>query len=306
MHSSRFLPPRFFMVLGFAAFAGLAHAQTTEAPAPETAADATTDSEAGVTGQTVVARVNGQEITIGDIVALRSELPSQYQSIPDRQLYDGLINQMINQILLSQAATNTGMEDRPSVKRGLELQRMSYLAELFARERIDAAITSEAVETEYVRRFAEEEPKLEFNAAHILVPEEEVAKEIAELARGDADFAELAKERSTGPSGPNGGNLGWFGDGQMVPAFEAGVKALEVGGVSDPIQTQFGWHVIKLIETREKAPPPLSEIYQELAGDMARQITDGMVEELREAGTVEFVEGQPGLGSLRNDKLIEE
>lgn len=291
MHS-----PRFLVALGFAAIAATAQAQTTETTAA--------DPEEGVTGQTVVATVNGENITVGDIVALRTELPPQYQSIPDRQLYDGLINQMINQILLSQAATRAGMEDQPAVKRGLEMQRMSYLAELYARERIDAALTRDAVETEYARRYAAEEPKLEYNASHILVPEEDVAKEIAEIARGDVDFAELTKERSTGPSGPNGGNLGWFGDGQMVPAFEAGVKALEAGGVSDPIQTQFGWHVIKLNETREKAPPALSEVYQELAGDMARQITDAMVQALREAGTVEFIEGQPGLGSLRNDTLI--
>ena len=96
MHSSRFL-----IALGFTAFAVTAQAQTTEAPAPETAAD----PDAKVTGQTVVAIVNGEDITIGDIVALRTELPPQYQSIPDRQLYDGLINQMVNQILLSQAAT---------------------------------------------------------------------------------------------------------------------------------------------------------------------------------------------------------
>lgn len=298
MHSPRFLPPRLLMVLGFAAFAATAQAQSTEAPVA--------DPDAGVTGQTVVAIVNGEEITIGDIVALRSELPPQYQSIPDRQLYDGLINQMVNQILLSQAASRAGLEERPAVKRGLELQRMSYLAELYARERIDAAINKDAVETEYARRYAAEEPKLEYNAAHILVPEEDDAKEIADLAKGDADFAELAKERSTGPSGPNGGNLGWFGDGQMVPEFEAGVKSLEAGGVSDPIKTQFGWHVIKLIETREKAPPALSEVYQELAGDMARQITDAIVQALREEGSVEFIEGKPGLGSLRDDTLIEE
>ncbi len=293
MHS-----PRLLITLGFAALAVTAQAQTTE--------PASADPAAEVTGQTVVAVVNGQDITIGDVVALRTELPPQYQSIPDRQLYDGLINQMINQILLSQAATRAGLEDRPSVKRGLELQRMSYLAELYARERIDASITKDAVETEYARRYAQEESKLEYNASHILVPEEADATEIAGLARGDADFAELAKERSTGPSGPNGGNLGWFGDGQMVPEFQAGVNELEVGGVSDPIQTQFGWHVIKLNETREKAPPSLTEVYQELAGDMARQITDAMVQALREEGDVEFIEGEPGLGSLRDDKMIEE
>lgn len=293
MHSSRFL-----IALGFAAIAATAQAQSTETTAA--------DPDASVTGQTVVATVNGEQITIGDIVALRTELPPQYQSIPDRQLYEGLINQMVNQILLSQAAVRAGYEDRPAVQRGLEMQRMSYLAELYARERIDAAITADAVETEYARRFAAEEPKFEYNASHILVPEEETAKAIAAEARGGADFAELAKEKSTGPSGPNGGNLGWFGDGQMVPPFEAGVKALEVGGISDPVQTQFGWHVIKLNETREKAPPALSEIYQELAGDMARQITDAMVEALREEGDIQFIEGDPGLTKLRDDSLIQE
>lgn len=293
MHS-----PRFLIALGFAAIAATAQAQTTETTEA--------DPDANVTGQTVVATVNGEVITIGDVVALRSELPPQYQSIPDRQLYEGLINQMVNQILLSQAAVRAGFEDRASVKRGLEMQRMSYLAELYARERIDAAITADAVETEYARRYAQQEPKLEYNASHILVPEEEVAKEIAAMARGDADFAELAKEKSTGPSGPNGGNLGWFGEGQMVPEFEAGVKALEAGGVSDPIQTQFGWHVIKLNETREKAPPALSEVFQELAGDMARQITDAMVEALREESAIEFIAGDPGLTKLRDDSLMSE
>lgn len=290
--------PRFLIALGFAAMAATAQAQTTETT------DA--DPDADVTGQTVVATVNGEEITIGDIVAMRTELPPQYQSIPDRQLYDGLINQMVNQILLSQAAIRAGYEERPAVQRGLEMQKMSYLAELYARERIDAAITADAVETEYARRYAEEDPKLEYNASHILVPEEETAEEIAAEARGGADFAELAKEKSTGPSGPNGGNLGWFGDGQMVPEFEAGVKALEAGGISDPIQTQFGWHVIKLNETREKAPPALSEVFQELAGDMARQITDAMVEALREEAEVQFIEGKPGLTKLRDDSLMQE
>ena len=288
---------RILIALGFAAISAAATAQTTETatPAEKTA------------GDTVIATVNGEEITIGDIVAMRAELPPQYQSIPDLQLYQGLTEQLANQILLRQAAERVGLADRESVKRGLKLQRISYLAELYARERIDVELTKETIEAEYERRYAAVEAQKEWNASHILVPEEETAKEIAELARAEgADFAKLAMERSTGPSGPTGGSLGWFSAGQMVPEFQAGVEALEPGGVSDPVQSQFGWHVIKLNEARDKPIPALTDVIQDLVGEMSRQVTDAMADALREEATIEFVEGQPGLDRLRDDTAVEE
>ncbi|MEM7270310.1 MAG: peptidylprolyl isomerase [Pseudomonadota bacterium] len=257
---------------------------------------------------TVIATVNGETVTLGDIIALRAELPPQYQSIPDTRLYEGLTQNLINQILLRQAAERAGFADRKAIQRGLTIQRTSYLAELYTRERIEEQVTSEAVEARYASKYlANKSDEIEWNAAHILVEEEANANEIAALARADgADFAELAKEHSTGPSGPRGGDLGWFGGGQMVPPFEAAVTALEPGAVSDPIQTQFGWHVILLKEQRTKQPPSLAETYEEIAGELAREVTDGMVAALKEGDAVVEVEGQPGLDQLRNDDLLKE
>ncbi|MFV0474965.1 MAG: peptidylprolyl isomerase [Pikeienuella sp.] len=147
----------------------------------------------------------------------------------------------------------------------------------------------------------------EYKARHILVDDEAEAAEIAGLARAEgADFAELAKERSKGPSGPQGGDLGWFTEGQMVAEFQAATFALEAGQVSDPVKTQFGWHVIKLEEIRDRAAPPLEEVREDLIGELTREETMKLLEELRAAGDIVIPEGKPGLSSLRDDSLIAE
>jgi len=130
----------------------------------------------------------------------------------------------------------------------------------------------------------------EINASHILVKTEEEAKALVEALTGGADFAELAKENSTGPSGPNGGQLGWFGKGQMVPAFEAAALALEVGTVSAPVQTQFGWHVIKLNEKREKPKPPMEAVEKQLLEQLQQQALEAKLQIIRDKATISRVE----------------
>lgn len=255
----------------------------------------------------VIATVNGEEITLRDIVALRMELPPQYQSIPDTVLFDGLVEQLTRQILLRQAAERTKLAERPEVIRGLEFQRTSFLAELYIRERLNERITPETVEAEYVARYVNADPVKQYKARHILVPEEAEAAEIAALAKAEgADFSELAKTRSKGPSAPVGGDLGWFEEGMMVPEFQAAALALQPGQISDPVQTQFGWHVILLEEVRDRPAPPLQEVREELIGEMSREITDAVVAALRDSGEVVRSEGQPGLEELRNDAIVEE
>lgn len=255
----------------------------------------------------VIATVNGEDVTLGELIALRSELPEQYQSIPDNVLYDGLLEQITNQILLRQAAERTGLAEEPAVLRGLAFQRTSFLAELYVRQRLNERITPETLEAEYKSRYVDGAAVTQYKASHILVPDEADAKEIAELARGEgADFAELAKERSKGPSAPAGGDLGWFEDGQMVPEFQAAAFALKPGEVSDPVQTQFGWHVILLEETRDRPAPALDSVREELIGEMSREVTEAVVAALLENSEVTLPEGQPGLDQLRNDDLIAE
>lgn len=270
--------------------------ETTEAPAEDAAAPA-----ADVDADTVIATVNGENILLGDMIALRSELPAQYQAIPDVTLYAGLLEQMTNQIMLRQAAERTGFAERKSIKRGLAFQRTSYLAELYVRDRLNEQITEETLEAAYADRYLNAEEPTRIRASHILVETEEEAAEIAELAKAeDADFAALAKERSTGPSGPQGGDLGWFGRGQMVPAFETAAFALEAGEVSGPVQSNFGWHVIKVVSTS----PPLEDVQQDLIGELTDEITQAVLAALRDDAEITFPEDQPGLGQLRNDALI--
>lgn len=275
--------------------------------APLAAQDDQQEEKAAAGPETIIATVNGEDVTLGELIALRAELPPQYQAIPDPMLYDGLRDQITSQILLRQAAESEGLADRPAVKRGLAFQRMSFLAELYIRERINAQLTPETLEAEYEARYVNAPEVTQYKARHILVPDEADAKEIAEEARKEgADFAEIAKARSTGPSGPNGGDLGWFEAGQMVPEFQEAAFALKPGEVSDPVKTQFGWHVILLEETRPRPAPTLDEVREELIGVMSREVTEAAIAELREKGDVSTAEGQPGLDQLRNDSLIAE
>ncbi len=279
----------------------LAQTATTEAPAPEAPIAAVSDA----TADTVIATVNGEDILLGDMISLRAELPAQYQSIPDTVLYDGLLEQMTNQILLRQAAERTGFADKKSVQRGLAFQRTSYLAELYARDRLNEQLTEETLTAEYTARYLNAEQPTEMKASHILVPNQDEAVEIAALARAEgADFAELAKARSKGPSAPVGGDLGWFEEGQMVPEFETALKDMKDGDISDPVQTQFGWHVIKFEGTRAKVPPSLAEVQQELIGTLSGEITESVVNALRDNAEIVEPEGQIGIEQLRNDALV--
>ncbi|MGB5559890.1 MAG: peptidylprolyl isomerase [Paracoccaceae bacterium] len=229
---------------------------------PVLAQDTTTD--------TVVATVNGEDITIGHMIVLREGLPEQYQSLPDDVLFDGILEQLVQQTVLSQKAEKPGAV----VELRLENERRSLLAGTAMKAMLDEALTDEALQAAYDEKFANAEPSKEFNASHILVETEDEANTLVTELQGGADFAELAKEKSTGPSGPNGGELGWFGAGMMVKEFEDAVMDMEVGAISAPVQTQFGWHVIRLNETRMQDAPPLADVRDELAAEMQQKVIE--------------------------------
>ncbi|SHG97768.1 peptidylprolyl isomerase [Cognatishimia maritima] len=233
---------------------------------------------------TVVATVNGSDITLGQMIVLRAGLDPQYQSLPDDVLFNGILDQLVQQSLL--AGTFDG--DTPKrVALELENQRLGLLAATVLEKVITDQVDEAAIEAAYTERFADFKGAPEFNASHILVPSQEEAQAIAEEIRNGADFAETAKEKSTGPSGPNGGELGWFGPGQMVAPFEAAVETLEVGQVSDPVETQFGWHVIILNDTRTQEAPALAAVRQDIAAELQRAAIDAEITRIREAGSVD-------------------
>lgn len=237
------------------------------------------------TSDTVVATVNDTEITLGHMIVVRENLPEQYQSLPDDVLFKGILDQVIQQTLLAQSLD--GPEPR-KVTLALENQKRLLLADAAINAALQEGVEADAMQERYQEKYVENfEGAAEFNASHILVETLEEAEAVhAELLAG-ADFAELAKEKSTGPSGPSGGALGWFGAGEMVPAFEDAVAALGVGEISEPVQTQFGWHIVKLNDLRTQAAPTFEEVQAELVAELQEKIIDAKIAALSEAAEID-------------------
>jgi len=221
-----------------------------------------------VTGDTVVATVGDKVITVGHMVAMTLTLPEEQRQLPLDVIFEGVLERLIQQEAVAQS--------RPRLTKRNVLQLANERRSLVASEIVNelaAAInvTPEQVQELYDMQFKDSEPDPEFNASHILVETEEEAKTIMAELKDGGDFADQARQHSTGPSGPTGGNLGWFGLGRMVPEFEAAVTELEVGQVSAPVKTPFGWHLIILNDIRKPGVPMLADVSEELEGQLWRE-----------------------------------
>ncbi|MGP1357575.1 peptidylprolyl isomerase [Roseicyclus sp.] len=259
--------------------------------------------ETEVGADTVLATVNGTEITVGHLIAMRQMLPPQYQELPAQVLFDGMLEQLVQQQVLADVAAE---EMDTATALGLENEQRAFLAATFVDDVAMAELSEEEIAAEYDAQFAAADPVPEFNASHILVETEEEAQAIIDELTAGADFADLAAERSIGPSGPNGGQLGWFMAGMMVPEFENAVFELEPGEVSVPVQTQFGWHVILLNETREQEPPALDEVRADLVDGLRRARVEARIDELMAAATIDRPELDIDPAVIANDALLEE
>jgi len=257
-----------------------------------------------VTADTVVATVNGTDITLGHMLVLRARLPQQYQALPPEALFDGILGQLIQQELLRAESGEMTRVGRLMLENEERTLRAVEAAERISAERV----TDEAIQGAYDESYGASEPGKEYNASHILVETQDEAQAIVEELSGGADFAEIAQERSKDPgSGQAGGELGWFGAGMMVQPFEDAVVALEPGAVSAPVETQFGWHVIRLNETRPIPIPTLEEVRDELASQLEQQAVEAAIAELEESADITRVEaGQIDPAVIGNVNLLEE
>ncbi|KZY52167.1 peptidylprolyl isomerase [Sulfitobacter sp. KE29] len=233
---------------------------------------------------TVVATVNDTEITLGHMIVARASLPQQYQQLPEDVLFKGLLDQLVQQTALADSFSG---ELPPRVTLSLENETRSLTAGEAIEGVMAEPVSDEELQAAYDAQYSDAEPEPEFNASHILVETKEEADAIKAELDGGADFAELAKEKSTGPSGPGGGSLGWFGPGMMVPAFEETVAGMEAGSVSDPVETQFGWHVIKLNETRTAEAPALEDVREELETQIRQTKVQEAIESLTDSAEVD-------------------
>ncbi len=239
----------------------------------------------------VVAKVGDTEITEADLAFAAQDLGKELQRFPPAQWRKLLLDVMVDMELMAHAAREDGLDKDPDFERQLDFLKLRALRNAYLAQKIDGAVTDEEVQAAYDKEFADFEGPEEINARHILVKEKAEAEALIAELDGGADFAELAREKSTGPSGPNGGSLGYFVKGQMVPPFEAAAFALEPGTYTkEPVETQFGWHVIKLEDKRRQEKPAFEEVANGLRQQLMRERYDARMAELKDQVAVEILD----------------
>ncbi|MDD7971515.1 peptidylprolyl isomerase [Roseinatronobacter alkalisoli] len=240
-----------------------------------------------VTRDTVLATVNGADITLGHLLAAREVLPEQFRGLPAEALFEPLVEQLIEQTAIMQHAEGT-LTAREQVT--LENEQRAFVANAALSRVADAAVNDEVIDEAYaafVTEFDGQEPTPEYNASHIIVETEEEAAALRTQLDEGADFAELAREHSFDGAAANGGSLGWFGPGAMIPEFEAAVEALEVGEYMGPLETQFGWHLVLLNDMRMSQAPELDEVRDALVQNIQREAAQAELNRATEAATIE-------------------
>ncbi|EDP66999.1 hypothetical protein BAL199_18098 [alpha proteobacterium BAL199] len=253
----------------------------TAAPAAEKAADLDP-------AKMVVAKVGDGEVTLADLIAMREDLPPQYRQMPLQTIYPALLERAIDGRLIANTARAADLAKREDVARRIRRAEDQVLSQVYLTETIAAQVTEDALRERYKTFAAEQSGREEAHASHILLDTEDQAKAvIADLDKG-GDFAALAKERSTDPAGAEGGDLGWFSAEQMVPEFSQAAFALTPGTYSkEPVKSQFGWHVIKLVEKRTTEAPAFEQVRDQLASELSRELITAKLDTLRAGVKIE-------------------
>lgn len=247
---------------------------------------------AGAQDDPVLAVVNGEEIRKSELVEAKEQLGRQIpqvQQMPLEAILPGLLDRAINQRLILAEAKKADLGDDPEVRAQLEQIKQELMQRVYLERQVEERLTDDRLKQAYEDFKTANPPEDQVRARHILVEDEATAKEIIKKLDGGAAFEELAKEESIGPSGPRGGDLGYFAKGAMVPEFAEAAFALKAGEVSKaPVKTQFGWHVIKVEDRRKSEPPSFEEMEEQLRGQLADEVAQKVVSDLRDGAKVEM------------------
>lgn len=235
----------------------------------------------------VVAKVNGSEIRQSDVDMAEAEVGANLPGSTPEAKRDALLAYLIDINLLAQAAEQKNMAKQPGFERKLEIARKRVLMEALMDETSKAAATETEMKKLYDESVKKITPQDEVRARHILVETEEKAKELAAQLRKGADFAKLAKENSKDPGSADGGDLGYFTKDQMVPEFAEAAFKLEKGKISDPVKSQFGFHVIRVEDKRKQPPPAYEDVKPQIEQFVGRKAQAELVAKLRENAKIE-------------------
>jgi peptidyl-prolyl cis-trans isomerase C len=235
----------------------------------------------------VIAKVNGAEIRQSDLAVAEEELGPSLQQMDPASRRENLIAFLIDMKIVAKAAEAKKIADGADFKQKMAFARDRLLMDSLLAAEGKAAVTDDAMKKVYEDATKQVSGEKEVRARHILVPTEDEAKAIkAELEKG-GDFAKLAKEKSKDPGAADGGDLGFFTKEQMVPEFSAVAFALEPGKISDPVKSQFGWHVIKVEEKRDRKPPDFEQVKGQIQTFVVRKAQADYVTKLRTEAKVE-------------------
>mgnify|MGYP001815205068 CR=1 FL=1 len=256
--------------------------ENTPASAAEPPATTATSSE-------VVATVNGVQITLDDLAVYTNQRNSRLKTGAESDP-KVVLDELVGLELMRQEAVRKGLDKKPDIVNEIDQQRRTLLAGAALRDYLqNNQISDEDLRLMYDQQAAQ--PGMEYKARHILLPTEAEARNAITRLDEGGDFAEMAKELSTGPTGKNGGDLGWFASGQMVKPFSEATAALDKGTYTkDPVQTQFGWHVILLEDSRESTPPAFEDVKDRLRTAATSQRLKQHMQEIRDSAEVTMPE----------------
>ena len=239
----------------------------------------------------VIATINGKPITDADISVADSEIGADMGTMPEDQKRMSLLEFLIDNQLFAEAAENNKLAEGPAYESRLAYLKRRALRELYFEKIIKGSVGDAEAKVLYDEQVKRLKPEEEAQARHILVETEELAKEIKDKLKNGGDFSALAKEHSKDPgSKDNGGDLGFFTKGQMVPEFEQIVFTLNKGDVSEPVKTQFGWHLIKLEDKRAKQPPAFEVVKDRILQSMLLQKASQSAVDLRSKAKIEYID----------------
>ena len=278
------------LIASLTAATGCNESQSTSDADGSIATPATTTKTSPVTSavaETVIATVNGQPITKAELAVYSGQRKSP-NNTPEANSDEVIIKELVSLELMRQEGMSKGLDKQPMVIATIDQQERTALAGAAIQDFLaNSPVTDDDAKKVYDEQMGK--ATREFNARHILVKEQDEAVAIIDLLDKGGDFSELAKEKSTGPSGASGGELGWFNESQMVKPFSEAAAQLEKGQYTKtPVQTQFGWHVIILDDSRASTPVPYDDVKDRIKMLLANQNMQQHVEELRNAANIEI------------------
>lgn len=305
------LSPRTVLVrIGFVSALALAAAnagaQETQPAAPQQPQGEAEAAPAPADPNAVVATIDGQAVTEGDLALAEADLDQQFQRLPAEQRRVAALSALIEIRLLAAEGEKQGLDEDEEFKRRMAFLRQRALHSAVVEKDVAEGVTDETVRARYDQEVAGTPPQNEVRARHILVDTKEEAETIIKQLDEGGDFETIAKEKSGDPgSGAQGGDLGYFGQGQMVPEFEQAAFALDVGAYTkEPVQSQFGWHVIKVEDKRAKQPPAFEAVKEQVRGLVLRDKYFDMVKQFRDEAEIEITD--PALKTAFDEMEAEE